>query len=99
MTSPYQRNDKNHTLNTNKTIDYDLEALSKLRRDCPSNPMIGYLNIYSIRNKIVQLTDICKTPSGEIFCIDETKLGSTFANAQVHLPDCQITPLRRGQNS
>ena len=67
MSSPYQRNDKSQnkvpisSSNIAKIIDSDLEVLAKLRRDYPSNPMIGYLNINSIRNKIVQLTDICKT--------------------------------------
>ena len=51
--------------------------------------MTGYLNINSIRNKIVQLTDICKTTPIEILCIDETKLESSFPNAQVHLHDYQ----------
>ena len=66
MSSPYQRNDKNQnkvptSLNTDKNIDSDLEALNKLKRDYPSNPMIGYLNINFIRNKLVQSTDNCKT--------------------------------------
>ena len=66
MSSPYHRNDKNQnkvptsTSNTDKIIDPDLDALAKLRRDYPSFPMIGYLNINSIRNKIVQLTNICR---------------------------------------
>ena len=66
MSSPYHRNDKNQnkvataTSNTDKIIDPDLDALAKLRRDYPSFPMIGYLNINSIRNRIVQLTNICR---------------------------------------
>ena len=91
MSLPYQWHDKNQnkvptsSLNTDKIIDSDLEALAKLRRDYPSYPMIGYLNLNSIRNKIVQLTDLC---------IDETKLDSSFPNEQVHLP-----PFRRDRNS
>ena len=91
--SPYQRNHKNQnkvptsSSNTDKNIDFYLEALAKLRRDYPSNPMIGYLNINSIRNKIVQLTNICKISPIEILCVDETKLDSRFPNAQVHPPN------------
>ena len=104
MSSNYQRNNKNQnkvptcSLNTDKNIDSDREALAKLRRDKPFYPMIGYLNINSIRNNIVQLTDICKTSPTEILCIDETKLDSSFPNAQVHLPDYQFPPFRRDQN-
>ena len=91
MSLPYQWYDKNQnkvptsSSNTDKIIDCDLEALAKLRRDYLSYPMIGYLNLNSIRNKIVQLTDLC---------IDETKLDSSFPNEQVHLP-----PFRRDRNS
>ena len=79
MSSPYQRNDKNQkkeltsSSNTDKNIDPDLEHLAKLRRDYPFNSTLGYLNISSIRNKIVPLTDICKTSPIEIIRIDETK--------------------------
>ena len=57
MSLPYQRNEKNQnkvpsfSSNTDKNIDSDLETLAKLRRDYPSNSMIGYLNINFIRNK------------------------------------------------
>ena len=57
-----------------KNIDSDLETLARLSRSYHSNPMIGYLNINSTRNKIVQLSDICKASPIEILCIDETKL-------------------------
>ena len=49
MSLSYQRNDKNQnkvptsSSNTDKYIDSDLEALAKLRRDYPSNPMIVYI--------------------------------------------------------
>ena len=82
MGSPYQRNDKNQnkvptsSSDTDKNIDSNPEALAKLRRNYPSYPMIGYSNINSIRNKIEQLTDICKTSPIEILCIDESKLDS-----------------------
>ena len=61
--------------------------------------MIGYLSINCIMNKIVQLTAICKISSIEIICIDEIKLDSSFSNAQVHLPDCQVRPFRCDRNS
>ena len=104
MSSLYQRNDKNQnkvptsSSNTDKSIDFDLEALAKLRRDYPSYPMIGYLNVNSIKNKIVQLTDICRISPIEILCIDETKLDSSFPNAQAHLPDYQFPHFRRDRN-
>ena len=105
MSSSYQRNDKNQnkvstsSSNTDKNIDSDLEALAKLRRHYLSYPMIEYLNINSIRSKIVQLADICRTSPIQVLCIDETKLDSSFPNAQIHLPDYQFPPFRRDRNS
>ena len=63
--------------------------------------MIRYLNISSIRNKTVQLTDICKTCPAKILCIEffETKLNSNFPNVQVHLPDYQALSFLRDRNS
>ena len=61
--------------------------------------MIGYININSIRNKIVQLTDICKTSPIEIIGIDETKLDSSLPTAQLHLPDYQFPSFRKDRNS
>ena len=102
MSLTYQRKTKIRTkyilllqILTDKSIDSDLEALAKLRRDYPSNHRTGYSNINSIRNKIVQLTDICKTSPIEILCIDETKLDSSFPNAQVNHPDYQFLSFRR----
>ena len=73
--------------------------MAKLRRDFPSNPTLRNLNINSIKNKIVQLTNICKTSLIEILCIDKTKLESSFPNAQVHLPDYQFPAFRKDWTS
>ena len=35
----------------------------------------------------------------EILCIDETKLDSSFPNAQIHLPDYQFPPFQTDRNS
>ena len=79
MSSPYQRNDKDQnkvptfSSNTDKNVDSDLEALEEI---ILLILWYGYLNINSIRNKIVQLTDTCKTSPTKLLCIDETKLDS-----------------------
>ena len=76
MSSPYLRDYKNQnkeltsSSNTDKDKDSDLDPWL---RDYPSNSMLGYLNINSIRNKIVPLTDIYKTFPIEVLCIDQTK--------------------------
>ena len=37
----------------------DLIALIKLRKENPNNPNIAYLNINSLREKIISLREIC----------------------------------------
>ena len=52
--------------------------------------MIGYLNINSLRNKIDYLRDICNKFPLEIFCTDETKIDSSFPDAQFHIDGYQF---------
>ena len=80
MRFPYQSNEENLTReltfsssNIDKNIDSDVEPLAKLGRDYPANSMLECLNINSIKNKIVLLTDICQTSPIEILRRDETK--------------------------
>ena len=44
--------------------------------------MIAYLNINSLREKIISLREILKKTKIDVLCIDETKLDSSFPNHQ-----------------
>ena len=57
---------KSHILN--------LDGLNKLSKEHQNNPVIGYLNINSLRNKINDLRKICRKTQIHVLCIDETKL-------------------------
>ena len=47
------------------------------------NPITGYLNINSLRTKILKnLKDILNKAPIDILCIDETKLDETFPDTQ-----------------
>ena len=74
-------------------IEADLSNLIDLRRQSINNPMIAYLNISSLRNKINYLRDIYSKSLLDIFCIYETKIDSSFPDAQFPLPrkDCNQT--------
>ena len=60
-----------------------LKSLSKLQKAYPNNPIIGYLNINSLKEKITCLRDIISTSKIDIYiiCIDETKLDASFQTA------------------
>ena len=55
-------------------MDLDIDGLIHLSVNNRFNHVVGYLNISSLRNKIVDLREICKKVQINILCVDETKL-------------------------
>ena len=53
----------------------DINDLVKMSEVYSKNPILGYLNINSPRNKIVSLRDAVAKGPIDILCIDETKFG------------------------
>ena len=73
-------------------------GLKKLRKENPNNPNIAYLNINSLREKIISLQEICLKSSIDILCVDKTKLDASYPNAQFHIEGYQFPPFRRDRN-
>ena len=80
--------------NSFSNLDLDLYNLQLLKQKCHSNPFISCLNINSLSNKINALRQICKTAPLEILCVDETKLDSSFPNAQFRIDGYILPPYR-----
>ena len=57
-------------------MDLDIDGPIHLRVNNPFNPIVGYLKINSLRNKIDDLHEVCNKAQIDILCIDETKLDS-----------------------
>ena len=68
-------------------IESDVSDLVKLRKNYINNPSIGYLNINRLSEKITCLREIFLKTSIDILCFDETKLGSSYPNAQFQEED------------
>ena len=68
----------------------DLQILRKLRLKYPRNPPIGYLNINSLRNKIIDVREMIGRLQLDCFVIGETNLDSRFRSAQFHIEDYEI---------
>ena len=62
----------------------------KLRLKYPRNPLIGYLNINSLRNKIIDVREMIGRLQLHYFVISETMLDSSFLSAQFHIGDYEI---------
>ena len=68
----------------------DLQILRKLRLQYPGNPLIGYLRINSLRNKIIDIREMAGRLQLDYFVMSETKLDSSFPSAQFHIGDYEI---------
>ena len=59
--------------------------MSKNRVKYPTNPLTGYLNINSLRNKIIDVREVIGKVSLDYFVISETKLDESFLFAQFNI--------------
>ena len=72
----------------------DLETLGQHRLKYINNPLISYLNINSLRNKIVDLREIMRKLSPDYLVLSETKLDDSFPNAQFYIDNYEIRARR-----
>ena len=75
-------------------VGTELHLLQKDRRQYLKNPLIGCLNINSVRNKISDLQIFIQNIPLGYLVLSETKLDESFANAQFHLVDYEIRARR-----
>ena len=75
----------------------DLENLFGLRAQYHNHPLIGFLNINSLRYKIIDLRIIVEKFLPDILVIEETKLNSEFKNKEFLMNNYQ-KPMRRDRN-
>ena len=57
-----------------------MDMVRKTRKTYEKNLIIGYLNINSLRTKILNLKEILHKAPIDILCIDETKLNEFMLN-------------------
>ena len=62
---------------------HGLEYLSNVYRTYSTNPIIGYTNINSLRNKIIDLRHVISANKLDIISVAETKLSDDFSDAQL----------------
>ena len=58
--------------------DNNIGKIKSSRLKCPNNPLISYLNINSLRNKIVDVREVIKLISPDYFVVAETNLMTVF---------------------
>ena len=70
----------------------DIKNLFDIKEKYPRNPQIGYLNINSIRNKMISLKLLTEKILLDILCIDETKIDESFPDFQFEMENYQFPP-------
>ena len=76
------------TINPNVSIGdkiIDLDNMHELKVKFRNNPLVSYLNINHLRNKIVDLRPIVQDLEPTVLAIAETKLNHTFSNTQFQI--------------
>ena len=87
-------NDCQNPKETHSTAN-SVDLLKELRNSYNKNPTIGYLNINSLRYKIISLRELLLKAPIEILCIDETKLDDSFPDAQFIIENYHFPPFRK----
>ena len=81
---------KNTHKDTHPIDTTDLQMLKKDRLNYPRNPLIGYLNINSIRNKISDIREVFGKLQLDYFVLSEAKTDENFPAAQFNIHDYKI---------
>ena len=68
----------------------DLQIMYENRLKQPRNPLLGYLNINFLRNKIVDAREVFGKLQLDYFALSETKLGDSFLSAQFYIEKYEI---------
>ena len=71
-----------------------IQILHDLRLKYPRNLLIGYLNINSLRNKIIDFREIISYLQLDYFVLSETKINDSFPSAQFDMSGYEIRARR-----
>ena len=67
------------------------------KRFC-NNQLVGYININSLKEKVIPLIEVLLIAPTDIFCLDETKLSSIVPDHQLK-NEGYFLPFRKDRNS
>ena len=81
-----------------KFLNNSIELID-LRKRFLYNPLIGYININSLKEKVIPLREVLSNVPIDVLCVDETKLESSFLDHQFKIEGYQFPPFRRDRNS
>ena len=71
-------------------LQHDFQMLRHERLKFNKNSRVGYLNITSLRNKIINLREIIRYLNLDYFVLNEPKIDSSFPSAQFAIDNYEI---------
>ena len=89
-------NDSTPPISDSETDD-EINRLFQLRTKHHNNPLLGFLNINSLRYKIVDLREVAEHCLPDVLVIEETKLNEDFKTELFVMNNYQY-PMRRDRN-
>ena len=69
---------------------FDTENFHNVRNKHPNNPFIGYLDMNSERNKIIDMREVVKDIGSDYFVMSKTKLNESFPSQQFVIEGFEI---------
>ena len=81
-----------------QTDTLDLSNLIALKQANLNNPFISYLNLNSLRCKIIDIREVLCKAQLEIIALSETKLNSEFPDAQFKIEGYRFPPFRKDRD-
>ena len=79
-------------------VSSGFETIRENRLKYVNNLLIGYLNIFSLRNKIVDLSEIILELSLDYLVLSETKIDQSFPTAQLYIKGYEVRARREEIN-
>ena len=98
-TTPVHLNDCHNPEQNVFSSENDVDSLIEITKSYHENPIVAYLNINCLSNKIINLREILLKAPIDILCIDETKLDAFFPDAQFLIDNYHFPPFRKDRNS
>ena len=80
-------------------VNSDINGLIDLHKHFPYNPLMGYININTLKEKVIPLRDVLSNAPIDVLWVDEAKLDSNFLDHQFKFEGYQTRPFRRERNS
>ena len=68
----------------------DLQIMYENRLKHPRNPLLGYVNINSVKNKIVDVREVFEKLQLDDFVLSEIKLDDSLPSAQFYIENFEI---------